>query len=138
MTASLQREEMQAFSDGAALLGAVVCGAIGLVWAVAGRDTGMVIAGSILVIASAMAGVYLIDRFRGKAPPVEETGYADGVIRAGVIATVFWGLAGFLVGDIIAWQLAFPFSISICNGRASGDCGRCIPRRSFSPSAAMR
>jgi len=108
MTSSLQREEMQAFSDGAALLGAVVCGAIGLVWAVAGRDTGMVISGSILVIASAMVGVYLIDRFRGKAPPVEETGYADGVIRAGVIATVFWGLAGFLVGDIIAWQLAFP------------------------------
>jgi len=108
MTASLQREEMQAFSDGAALLGAVVCGAIGLVWAVAGRDTGMVIAGSILVIASAMAGVYLIDRFRGEAAPVEETGYADGVIRAGVIATVFWGLAGFLVGDIIAWQLAYP------------------------------
>jgi cytochrome c oxidase cbb3-type subunit I len=108
MTAFLRREEMQAFSDGAALLGAVVCGAIGLVWAVAGRDTGMVIAGSILVIASAMAGVYLIDRFRGKASPVEQTGYADGVIRAGVIATVFWGLAGFLVGDIIAWQLAYP------------------------------
>ena len=108
MTASLQREEMQAFSDGAALLGAVVCGAIGLVWAVAGRDTGMVTAGSILVIASAMVGVYLIDVFRGKAPPVEETGYADGVIRAGVIAAVFWGLAGFLVGDIIAWQLAYP------------------------------
>ena len=108
MTASLQHEEMQAFSDGAALLGAVVCGAIGLVWAVAGRDTGMVTAGSILVIASAMVGVYLIDVFRGKAPPVEETGYADGVIRAGVIAAVFWGLAGFLVGDIIAWQLAYP------------------------------
>jgi hypothetical protein len=32
---------------------------------VAGRDTGMVISGSILVIASAMVGVYLIDRFRG-------------------------------------------------------------------------
>ena len=37
MTASLQREEMRAFSDGAALVGAVVCGAIGLVWAVAGK-----------------------------------------------------------------------------------------------------
>ena len=30
------------------------------------------------------------------------------MIRAGVIATVFWGLAGFLVGVFIAWQLAFP------------------------------
>lgn len=30
------------------------------------------------------------------------------VVKAGVIATMFWGIAGFLVGDIIAWQLAFP------------------------------
>ena len=34
--------------------------------------------------------------------------YLDGVVRAGVIATVFWGLAGFLVGVVIAFQLAFP------------------------------
>ena len=29
-------------------------------------------------------------------------------IRAGVIATVFWGVAGFLVGVVIALQLAYP------------------------------
>ena len=34
--------------------------------------------------------------------------YLDGVVRAGVIATVFWGIAGFLVGLILALQLAFP------------------------------
>lgn len=34
--------------------------------------------------------------------------YNDGVVKAGVIAAVFWGVTGFLVGDIIAWQLAFP------------------------------
>lgn len=34
--------------------------------------------------------------------------YNDGVIKAGVIASAFWGVVGFLVGDIIAWQLAFP------------------------------
>ncbi|PHR93011.1 MAG: cytochrome-c oxidase, cbb3-type subunit I [Robiginitomaculum sp.] len=34
--------------------------------------------------------------------------YDDSVIRAGVIATVFWGIAGMLVGVIIASQLAFP------------------------------
>jgi cytochrome c oxidase cbb3-type subunit 1 len=108
MTASVKREELHAFSDGAALLGVGVCAAIGFAWAVGGKDQGMVLAGSILTVASAMSGVYLLDRFRGKAPPVEETGYADGVIRAGVIATVFWGIAGFLVGDLIAWQLAYP------------------------------
>ncbi len=108
MTAGVEREEMHAFSDGAALLGAAVCAVIGLVWAVAGKDQGIVLHGSFLLIAAAMASVYLLDRMAGKAPPPQETGYADGVIRAGVIATVFWGLAGFLVGDIIAWQLAFP------------------------------
>ena len=41
---------------------------------------------------------------KGPAP----TGYNDGVIRLGVIATTFWGLAGFLVGVFIAFQLAFP------------------------------
>lgn len=34
--------------------------------------------------------------------------YMDGPIRYGVIATVFWGVVGFLVGTFIAFQLAFP------------------------------
>ncbi|HBD90957.1 MAG TPA: cytochrome-c oxidase, cbb3-type subunit I, partial [Gemmobacter sp.] len=34
--------------------------------------------------------------------------YNDGVVRAGVIATAFWGAVGFLVGVVIAFQLAFP------------------------------
>ena len=34
--------------------------------------------------------------------------YDDDVIRWGVIATMFWGIAGLLVGVIIAAQLAFP------------------------------
>ena len=41
-------------------------------------------------------------------PRPMSTGYADGVIRAGVIATAFWGIAGLLVGTFIAFQLAFP------------------------------
>ena len=34
--------------------------------------------------------------------------YDDGVIKAGVIATVFWGIAGMTVGVLIAFELAFP------------------------------
>ena len=34
--------------------------------------------------------------------------YEDEVVRKFVIATVFWGVAGFLVGTYIAFQLAFP------------------------------
>ncbi|AGT08217.1 cytochrome-c oxidase, cbb3-type subunit I [Paracoccus aminophilus] len=40
--------------------------------------------------------------------PHPETEYMDDVIRAGVIATTFWGVVGFLVGVVIAFQLAFP------------------------------
>ena len=38
----------------------------------------------------------------------DKNSYQDDVVRAGVIATVFWGLAGFLAGVLIAAQLAWP------------------------------
>ena len=40
--------------------------------------------------------------------PADPGKYDDDPIRWGVIATVFWGLAGFLAGLYIALQLAFP------------------------------
>ena len=40
--------------------------------------------------------------------PADQGRYYDDVIRWGVIATVFWALAGFLAGLYIALQLAFP------------------------------
>ncbi|PKQ00618.1 MAG: cytochrome-c oxidase, cbb3-type subunit I [Alphaproteobacteria bacterium HGW-Alphaproteobacteria-13] len=40
--------------------------------------------------------------------PADEGVYDDDPIRWGVIATVFWGLAGLAVGLIVALQLAFP------------------------------
>ncbi len=36
------------------------------------------------------------------------TRYDDDLIRLGVIATLFWGVAGFLVGVVIATQMVFP------------------------------
>ena len=36
------------------------------------------------------------------------SGYMDDVVRYGTIATVFWGIVGFLVGVVIAAQLAWP------------------------------
>ena len=38
----------------------------------------------------------------------DRNGYIDEVIRYGVIATTFWGVVGFLVGVVIALQLAYP------------------------------
>ncbi|MEE9376267.1 MAG: cytochrome-c oxidase, cbb3-type subunit I [Rhizobiaceae bacterium] len=44
----------------------------------------------------------------GSLPPVDTSGYMDGVVRYGVIATLFWGIVGFLVGVVIASQLSWP------------------------------
>jgi cytochrome c oxidase cbb3-type subunit 1 len=40
--------------------------------------------------------------------PSEAVSYFDEVIRYGVIATMFWGIVGMLVGVVIALQMAFP------------------------------
>ena len=44
----------------------------------------------------------------GGLPKIDHSEYEDGVIKAGVIATTFWGIAGMLVGLIIACQLTWP------------------------------
>ncbi|MBD3626089.1 MAG: cytochrome-c oxidase, cbb3-type subunit I [Rhodobacteraceae bacterium] len=57
------------------------------------------------------AGMFLwVLRGAGEPKPVlaTPTGYMDDVVRAGVIATAFWGVVGFLAGTYIAFQLAFP------------------------------
>ncbi|MEM8750538.1 MAG: cytochrome-c oxidase, cbb3-type subunit I [Pseudomonadota bacterium] len=43
-----------------------------------------------------------------KMPERDTSGYMDDVIRYGTIATLFWGIVGFLVGVVIAAQLAWP------------------------------
>ena len=63
----------------------------------------------VFVAACALAMLYQLKAidYSGTKPVVQEK-YFDGVVRAGVIATVFWGLTGFLVGVVIAAQLSFP------------------------------
>ena len=38
----------------------------------------------------------------------ERTGYNDAIIRAGIVASMFWAIVGLLVGVYIALELAFP------------------------------
>jgi cytochrome c oxidase cbb3-type subunit I len=38
----------------------------------------------------------------------DQTKYHDSIIRYGVVASMFWGIVGLLVGVVIAAQLAFP------------------------------
>ncbi|HNN56280.1 MAG TPA: cytochrome-c oxidase, cbb3-type subunit I [Novosphingobium sp.] len=44
----------------------------------------------------------------GTGVAVDHGKYDDDLVRAGVILTTFWGVVGFLVGLVIALQLAFP------------------------------
>ncbi len=65
----------------------------------------------VLFFALAAGAVVLLrtsDYATDRAKTEDLTGYMDGPVRFGVIATVFWGIAGFLVGVIVAAQLAFP------------------------------
>ncbi|WP_114283834.1 cytochrome-c oxidase, cbb3-type subunit I [Candidatus Halocynthiibacter alkanivorans] len=62
------------------------------------------------IIIIAVAGGLFVRTLRNTDEPVRpaETGYMDGVIRYGVIATVGWAIVGFMAGTFIAFQLAFP------------------------------
>ncbi len=48
------------------------------------------------------------DNTGGPANPDSVVNYNDAVVRVGVVLSVFWGVVGFLVGLVIALQLAYP------------------------------
>ena len=67
-----------------------------------------IVAIAALIAAAVTIGKGDYDAIAGVAPRRIDSGYDDDVIRWGVIATTFWGIAGFLAGLYIALQLAFP------------------------------
>ncbi len=87
---------------------------IAFLGAVTGVDTGFSVHMWIVTAAALIAAFYSnrgFDYSTGRFPtPSAQTlsTYDDDPIRWGAIATLFWGMAGFLVGLIIALQLAFP------------------------------
>ncbi len=62
----------------------------------------------IFIVGFLAGAAMLLMGIMGGAFRPEPEKYMDGVIRAGVIATLFWGVVGMLVGVVIAAQLAFP------------------------------
>ena len=75
-------------------------------------DAGILFHGLLLAV-FCFAGILWVIRRGGDVggpadPGADGPHYNDAVIRAGVIASVFWGVVGFLVGLEIALQLAFP------------------------------
>ena len=64
--------------------------------------------GFVFFAAFSMALFVLAGKIADGSPLADDGPYEFGVVRAGVIASMFWGIAGFTVGLIIALQLAFP------------------------------
>ncbi len=87
-----------------ATLGGVALGAF---IAKQSHDPVMQFHGTVFAVFALLGAVYMA-RKAFSSTEIDTGGYQDNVIKAGAIATVFWGVVGFLVGDIIAWQLAFP------------------------------
>ncbi|MFN3844377.1 MAG: cytochrome-c oxidase, cbb3-type subunit I [Paracoccaceae bacterium] len=64
---------------------------------------------SVTIMLAAGITFLVVVRGAGEVKTVNKNEYMDGVVRAGVIATSFWGVVGFLVGVVIASQLAWPW-----------------------------
>ena len=82
----------------------LVGAALGLALAILADDPGIGFHASLLVV-FCFAGLALMLPRHGSPEPGP---YSDAVVRAGVIASVVWGLVGFVAGLVIALQLAFP------------------------------
>jgi len=101
-------EERAAFGDAMALMGALFGAAIGLAVMLSARDPAMAFHGLLFVVAGTLAGIFVLKSAFEPDGPFAGDGYMDGPIKVAAVAALVWGIAGFLVGDVIAWQLAFP------------------------------
>ena len=87
---------------------------IGLTLALGATDDGMRGHGVIFLAAAILAAIYAgqkADAIVAEHAAPERGGvpnYNVAIVRAGVVASTFWGLVGFLVGLVLALDLAFP------------------------------
>ncbi|NRB05092.1 MAG: cytochrome-c oxidase, cbb3-type subunit I [Rhodobacteraceae bacterium] len=72
-----------------------------------GRGTGYVLHGW-LIAAAAGWGLLKVIGHWSDPEPVVPFEYQDRVIKVGVLACFAWGVFGFTIGDVLAWQLAIP------------------------------
>ncbi|MCR9215374.1 MAG: cytochrome-c oxidase, cbb3-type subunit I [Proteobacteria bacterium] len=92
----------------------IIAALLGILLSARAADPGMMIHGMLFSIAAVISAFALISRhYRlAQAPSLGNGGggidYNIDIVKAGVIASSFWGVVGFLVGLVIALQLAFP------------------------------
>ncbi len=102
----------RAISDVAAIVGLILGVFLGLFLVARATDDALAFHAWLFLGASGVGALYIINNAfnlnSGAVKPVDGTTYNELVVKACVIAAMFWGIAGFAVGDLIAWQLAFP------------------------------
>ncbi len=103
------REDTAAFADVMMLIGALIVGGGGLALALTSSDSGMAFHGLLFLLAGVLAAIAVLQiSFRQGVPLEANATFMDGPIKVATIAAVVWGIAGFVVGDLLAWQLAVP------------------------------
>ena len=89
----------------------ILLGLIALLAAIAAnmaRDPAYMVNAIVVMLVAGGMFVWALRQIDEPARVIDRTQYMDDVVRFGVIATTFWGVVGFLVGVVIAFQLAFP------------------------------
>ncbi len=89
----------------------IALGLVAVVAAIAAnyaRDGAYVVNALLIMAAAAITFIWTLRNIDEPRDAAGQNEYLDGVVRAGVIATAFWGVVGFLVGVVIAAQLTFP------------------------------
>jgi len=100
------------FSDILAGIGLILGALIGLALAARATDVVFEFHAWLLILACVVGVIYVANNAfeinNGRRTRPDGSSYNELVVKACVIAAMFWGIAGFAVGDLIAWQLAFP------------------------------
>src|SRR5690349_19206530 len=104
----LGETEGSAWIVGIILLAMLVFGIAGAANAVdpSFRAHAWMFAGAAVIGLAALIGWYTGSDDPGSR--FDPTYYEEGVVKAGIVATMFWGIAGFVVGLVIALQLTWP------------------------------
>ena len=95
-----------ALSNAAAVVGSGLLALVGALIFLKTTDPAFAFHGVLFALGGILAAIAVMANWNKSF--AGDNGYMDGPIRVAVVFAIFWGFAGFVVGDVIAWQLAFP------------------------------
>jgi cytochrome c oxidase cbb3-type subunit 1 len=104
-----KREALTAFSDVFTVFSMVLMAAIGFVIMIGTKDPAFAFHGFLFLAGGVAGAIFVLSHSFGKGDwhgSADE--YLDGPSKVATIMAVFWGIAGFVVGLVLALQLAFP------------------------------